>query len=76
MTSQSNERDQARERNRADFPTLAAIMDELRRVFGEGVRLEYGEEGALDGQVREIGAAPRYTAVVTLPDTTRQTTPP
>lgn len=36
----------ARERNRADFPHAAQRMDELREVFGEGVRLVWAMEGS------------------------------
>lgn len=36
--------------NRAAFPQAARIVDELREVFGPGVKLEFAEEGG-----REIG---------------------
>lgn len=40
----------AKASNRAAFPQAARIVDELREVFGEGVKLEFAEEGG-----REIG---------------------
>ena len=34
----------AREKNRGDFPTAAAVVDELREEFGDGVKLSYAKE--------------------------------
>lgn len=32
------------ENNRSSFPATALIVDEFRKVFGEGVKLVYAEE--------------------------------
>jgi len=43
-----------RDRNRRDFPEAARFMDELRRVFGDGVKLRWWKEnGRTIGQVPE-----------------------
>ena len=36
--------EQAKQRNRDKFPYAAGILDELRGIFGEGVRIVYAEE--------------------------------
>lgn len=33
-----------RDKNRADFPYAAQLLDEYRKVFGEGVKLVYAKE--------------------------------
>lgn len=43
----------ARERNRREHPVTAALLDEFRAVFGDGVRLVYS---TLDGRL--IGKVP------------------
>lgn len=45
-----------RDRNRAQFPTVAGMVDEVRKFFGPGVKLLHGQEP--DG--REVGKAPDY----------------
>lgn len=47
----------SRERNRAEFPGLAALMDTMRETFGDSVRLVHGEEGG-----KEIGKRPEPAA--------------
>ena len=42
---ESEERADARRRNRAQMPLTAALMDEWRRVFGPGLRLRWAREG-------------------------------
>lgn len=42
----------SREKNRAEFPQLAALVDEVRRYFPDA-KLVHGEEGG-----REIGKLP------------------
>lgn len=37
-------REKAREENRRNFPFAAAALDEMREVFGTGVKLVYAEE--------------------------------
>lgn len=37
-------REEARQRNRAAFPGLAAIMDDVRAAFGDDVKLVHGVE--------------------------------
>ena len=44
------QRDKKRDDNRANFPNAAAVLDTFRKVFGDGVKLVYAEEGG-----REIG---------------------
>lgn len=43
--------DAERQQNRNAFPTVAAIVDDFRKVFGPGVKLVWGREP--DG--REVG---------------------
>jgi hypothetical protein len=43
----------SRERNRAEFPGLAALMDTMRELYGENVKLVHGEEAG-----KEIGKRP------------------
>lgn len=45
-----------RQSNREQYPTLAKVVDEFRRVFGPGVKLRHGVEP--DG--REVGKVPEY----------------
>ena len=47
----------AKQRNRDAFPNVAQIVDEFRRVFGAGVKLQHGVELS-DG--REVGVEPGY----------------
>lgn len=47
----------SRERNRAEFPGLAALMDTMRELYGNDVRLIHGEEGG-----KEIGKRPAADA--------------
>jgi len=37
----------SREENRARMPTVTAVVDEYRAVFGEGVRVTYASENGL-----------------------------
>lgn len=41
---------ESKQQNRAQFPFAARIVDELREVFGDGVRIEWAEENG-----RQIG---------------------
>lgn len=50
---------QAREDNRAAFPFAASVVDELRAVFGDGVKLIYAAENG-----REIGKEDKTPGVV------------
>ncbi len=61
----------ARESNRAAFPLTAQIVDELREVFGPGVKLEWAEENGREIGQRELpGTAVAMTdMVLTRPDT-------
>ena len=43
----------SREKNRAEFPGLAQLMDTFRALYGDNVKLVHGEEGG-----REIGKRP------------------
>lgn len=52
----------ARERNRASFPEIARIMDDFRRVFGDGCKLVWAKDGE-----REIGKEPDYMATAIVP---------
>lgn len=45
-----------RQQNREQYPTMAKVMDDFRRVFGPGVRLLHGVEP--DG--REVGKVPEF----------------
>ena len=45
-----------RQQNRQQYPHLARVMDDFRRVFGDGVKLLHGVEP--DG--REVGKVPEY----------------
>jgi hypothetical protein len=47
-------RDRERAANRAAMPRVAAAMDRVREVFGDGCRLVYAREGG-----REIGTSTR-----------------
>lgn len=40
--------------NRALFPHAAQVVDEMRSVFGPGVRLEYAAEGGREVGRREV----------------------
>ena len=46
----------ARQRNRDAYPHLAKVMDDFRKVFGDGVRMLHGVEP--DG--REVGKVPEF----------------
>lgn len=47
----------ARDRNRAEFPGLAQVMDAFREQFGDDVKLLHGEESG-----KEIGKRPTLGA--------------
>jgi hypothetical protein len=47
----------SRERNRAEFPGLAALMDTMRELYGNNVKLLHGEEAG-----KEIGKRPEPDA--------------
>lgn len=47
----------SRERNRAEFPGLAALMDAFRKLYGDNVKLVHGEESG-----KEIGKRPTLGA--------------
>jgi hypothetical protein len=48
-----------RERNRVDFPTTAALFDDLRQVFGDGVKVICGAENGHEVGTPEALAAMR-----------------
>lgn len=60
----------ARSANRAAFPATARIVDELREVFGPGVRLEWACENGREIGVRELPgmAVPMSTMVLRVPE--------
>lgn len=33
-----------KDKNRSEFPVTASIMDEFRKIFGDGVKLKWSEE--------------------------------
>lgn len=39
-----DETEQRRQSNRATFPFATRILDDLREVFGDGVRIQWAEE--------------------------------
>lgn len=54
---------QQRNKNRAEFPNAAAILDEFRKHFGEGVKLVYAaENGKTIGKVN-TGESGRFLTV-------------
>lgn len=57
--------DEQRQRNRAQMPGLAALMDELSSQF-PGCKLLYGEE-VVEGQARTIGNRPHEPNAFTIP---------
>jgi hypothetical protein len=58
-----------RDKNRADFPMAAMLLDEFRKHFGEGVKLVYASEngkviGKLDaGESGRFLTADQYLAL-------------
>ena len=51
---ETDEKSQQREENRRNFPMAAQRLDELREVFGSGVRLVWAVENG-----KQIGKMPR-----------------
>jgi hypothetical protein len=52
-----------RDKNRADFPMAAMLLDELKKHFGEGVKLVYASEnGKTIGKV-DAGESGHYLTV-------------
>lgn len=49
--------DAARAKNRANFPVSAALLDEFRKHFGDGVKLVYAKENGLEIGEKRFGEA-------------------
>jgi hypothetical protein len=52
-----------RDKNRADFPHAARLLDEYRKVFGEGVKLVYAKENGKQIGDAHSGESGRFLTV-------------
>lgn len=54
---------QQRNKNRAEFPNAAAVLDEFRRHFGEGVKLVFAAENGKTIGKADAGESGRFLTV-------------
>ncbi len=52
-----------RDKNRADFPNAASILDEFKKHFGDGVKLVYANENGKEIGNKAAGETGRFLTV-------------
>lgn len=58
------DKESQREKNRREMPNVAAMMDEMRDLFGNDIKLIWARD---EETGKEVGRKPEYTRVFPVP---------